>query len=342
MRWPAFVLVLGLTAAGCSGGSAATSRPPTPSAPGSSEPAPQPAAEQPRPPELTALVTTELRNQVVALRLPSLAVRRRIGVPADPKTVAADGPGQLAAVISPGSGTVTLLGGRLHALKRFTGFESPQIGAFTPDGEYLLVTDAGAGTLTAIELARRRVVDRVSVGREAHHIAISANGRRAWVALGETASTIVIVDVHDPRHLRVVRRFRPPAAAHDLAFAPDGTVWVGSAEVPRVYVLGAGTGRVVATVPAGQPPEHVLFDDGLAFVTSGYGSSIEMVDPHVRVVMRRVRTPYGSFNLAPAGPWLVLTSVLNGHVTLLRARTLHRVGETTVATVARSVAVLSR
>ena len=52
--------------------------------------------------------------------------------------------------------------------------------------------------------------------------------------------------------------------------------------------------------------------------------------------------PYGSFNLAATGPWLVVTSVLDGEVTVLRAASLRRVSETAVASVARSVAVLSR
>ena len=84
-----------------------------------------------------------------------------------------------------------------------------------------------------------------------------------------------------------------------------------------------------------------MFAAGRAYVTSGYGSSIEMVDPTRRTVLRRVESPYGAFNLASAGRWLVTTSVLNGEVTILRAATLRRRDETTVASVAQSVAVLS-
>jgi hypothetical protein len=332
-----------LVAASCTGtATIATQRSTAPSGTTSASSDPvQPAGTKRRTRTRVALVTAELRNELVVVSLPAGRVVRRIPVARDPKTIAAapDGP---EAVVSPGSGTVTVFGRGLEQVAVFHQFSSPQLATFTPDGEYLLVTDA-AGTLTSIELARMRIVGRVAVGAGAHHLAVSPDGRRTWLALGETASTVVIVDTSDPRHMRVLGRLHPAAAAHDLAFAPDGrTVWISSATQPYVSVYNAVSGRLVDTVPAGRAPQHVLFAAGHAYVTSGYGSSIEMVDPGRRTVIRQVGLPYGSFNLASAGRWLVATSVLNGEVTVLQAATLHRGATTTVASVARSVAVVSR
>jgi hypothetical protein len=54
----------------------------------------------------------------------------------------------------------------------------------------------------------------------------SPDGRRTWVALGETAHTIVVLDTSMPTRPRVVARMRLPSPGHDLMFAPDGrTVW---------------------------------------------------------------------------------------------------------------------
>jgi DNA-binding beta-propeller fold protein YncE len=336
-----------LLSASCTG----AARPGTePSVAPTGTPTPPPSGASARPTPISAhrpitqvaLVTAELRNELVVVSLPGGRVVRRIPVAPDPKTVSA-APGGPGAVVSPGSGTVTMFGVGLRRVAVFRHFRSPQLAAFTPDGEYLLVTDAAAGTLTSIELSRMRVVGRVDVGTGAHHLAVSPNDRRAWVALGESANTIVVVDVADPRHMRVLRRLHPTGQAHDLVFSPDGrTVWVSSASRPYVSVYRAVSGRLVDTVPAGRAPQHVLFAAGHAYVTSGYGASIEMVDPAVRTVLQRVELPYGSFNLASAGRWLVATSVLNGEVTVLRTATLRRRAQTTIASVARSVAVLSR
>jgi DNA-binding beta-propeller fold protein YncE len=305
---------------------------------------PQPVAQPVSPPHRVAIVTTELRNQVAVLRLPSLRIARRIDVAADPKTVAAQQlQGGLVAVVSPGSGTVTVLNPGFRRAAVLHGFGSPQLAAFTPDGVHMLVTDAAAGALDVLSLPARRIVGTVRVGSGAHHLAISPDGRRAWVALGETATAIVVVDIRHSRHPRVLRLIHPAVAAHDLSFSPDGrTVWVTSADAGYVSVLRASDGKQVARIPAGRAPQHVLFADGRAYVTSGYGSSIEMVDPHTRRVIRSVRMPYGSFNLAVAGGRLLVTSVLNGDVTELAAATLRRLRVTQVATVARSVAVLER
>jgi serine/threonine-protein kinase len=196
--------------------------------------------------------------------------------------------------------------------------------------------------VSVIDLTARRVVDRVYVGVGAHHVAISPDLRRAWVAQGETATTIVVLDTSSPSRPRVVDSIHPRPAAHDLAFAPDGrTVWVGSASAPYVSVHDANTGRLLATVPAGPGPQHVAFglsERPRAFVTSGYGSTVEMVDVATREVLRRAAVPYGSFNVAASGGIVVTASLLDGAVTELTDG-LKRLMQTTAAARARDAAI---
>lgn len=288
-----------------------------------------------------ALVTAETANEVLAVSLPGGHVVRRVHL-RDPQTIAA-GAASPAVVVS-SSGTVTILAWRsLRVLAVLRDFRAPQIAAITPDGEWAYITDSATGDLSVVSLTKRRVVDRVFVGYGAHHLAISPNEQRTWVALGEHATTIVVLDTARADRPRVVGRIHPTVSAHDLAFAPDGrTVWMTSDSASSVSVLDARTGRQVGTVPAGPPPQHVVFipyGRTRAYIASGYGSSLELVDPHTRRILKRVEVPYGSFNIATSGDLIATASLLNGRVSEFAGPTLAHWTTVKIAPETRDLAI---
>jgi hypothetical protein len=81
-----------------------------------------------------------------------------------------------------------------------------------------------------------------------------------------------------------------------------------------------------------------FFDQAGAYVTSGYGSRIELVDPRRGTLLRSARQPYGSFNLAVAGGLVVTSSLLNGKLAELDTR-LNRLRTVRIGGAARDVAV---
>ncbi len=132
------------------------------------------------------------------------------------------------------------------------------------------------------------------------------------MALGEAARTITVVStvvrtppppsspIGDPGHPHVIGHFTPGFPAHDLAFSPDGRrVWITSAAGPDVTVFDARNQHALFRVPVGAPPQHLAFHGRYAYLTSGYGSTIEKVDAATGHVMRTT-APYGSFELAAA------------------------------------------
>lgn len=296
-----------------------------------------PAAPTGRP---VALVTAETSNEVIAvsLGLHGGRILRRVHL-LDPLmiTSAPHGP---AVVVNP-SGIVTLLAWHtLRPIKVFHSFRRPKVATIAPDGRFAYVTDERTGDLSVIDLARRKVVGRMFVGLEAHHLGVSPDGSRIWVALGETAKTIVRLDSSDLRKPRVIGRFRPRFGAHDISFAPDGrTVWVTSPS--RSYVSGYSVGgRLLWTAGAGRPPGHVAFSSGRGLVPSGYGSSLSAFtwSSPSRAPLRAA-APYGSFNLATYGGFVVTTSLFTGQVSEYRVSDLHRMWTTKVAPAARYVAI---
>jgi DNA-binding beta-propeller fold protein YncE len=290
-----------------------------------------------------ALVTAETANEVLAVSLGKYGghILRRVHL-VDPLMIASARHGP--AVVVSTRGAVTLLAWQsLRAIKTFHGFSTPEVSAVTPNGRLAYVTDGRTGDLTVIDLHRRRIVGRVFVGAGAHHLGISPDGRRIWVALGETATTIVRLDSSNRRQPRVIGRFQPRFGAHDIAFAPDGsTVLVTSPSGSTVsgYTAGGRLPRLLWYAGAGRGPEHVAFSGGHALVSSGYGSSLETLS--WRSPSRAPRTtaaPYGSFNLATYGGIVVTTSLFSGQVTELRVSDLHRLWTAKVAPAARYVAI---
>ena len=300
-------------------------------------PTPEAAATSGRP---VALVTAETANAVLAVSLGKYGghIIRRVHL-VDPLMIASARHGP-AVVVSP-RGTVTLLAWHsLRPIKVFHGFSSPKVAEVAPNGQLAYVTDERTGDLTVIDLAQRRIVGRVFVGLQAHHFAISPDDSRIWVALGETATTIVRLNASNPRKPRVVGRIHPPHGAHDVGFTPDGKLaWVTSPTTAQVEVYSAA-GKLLEGAKASRGPQHVAFSGSNALVSSGYGSSLESIAwraPYHR--LRTVTVPYGSFNLATYGGFVVTTSLFTGQVTELQTKGLHRLWTAKVAPAARYVAI---
>ena len=216
----------------------------------------------------------------------------------------------------------------------------PEVAAIAPDGRLAYVTDDVTGKLSVIDLRRRRIVGRVFVGAHAHHLGVSPDGRLIWVALGETAKTIVRVDSSNPRQPRVIGRFHPRSPAHDVGFEPDGEmVWVTSATGSDVR-LYSPAGKPLEGADGGRGPQHLAFSGPHILITSGYGSSLTELCWRRPYCSRRVaQAPYGSFNLATYGGFVVTTSLFTGQVSELRVRDLHRLWTAKVAPAARYLAI---
>jgi len=279
-----------------------------------------------RAPSPQALVTDEQQNRLLVVDLPGGRVVRSVPVPPDPEDIASSENGGVVIVVSSQAGKVTILNrNTLRVIRTFSGFRRPHIAALSPDGSYAYITDDARGTLTVIRLNDMRITATVAVGPAAHHLAFSPTERTVWVALGETAeqiSTLTTVasrartparPAADPGHPHVIGRFAPGFPAHDLAFSPDGrSVWITSATGPDVTAFSTRTHRMLFHIPVGAPPQHIVFEGRYAYLTSGYGSTIEKVSATSGKVITRAGAPYGSFELDAADGYVVSSSLLRG------------------------------
>lgn len=261
-----------------------------------------------------ALVTDERQSRVLVVDLPGGRIASRVRVPSDPQDIAASASGGVVVVVSSEAGEVTVLDrSSLRPVRMFGGFEQPHIVAISPEHSFAYVTDDLQGTVTAIRLRDPRETSTTVVGVGAHHLAFSPDQRRVWVALGESASRISILDTSDLGRPGLIGQFDPGFAAHDVSFSPNGRqVWVTSAAGPDVSVFKPGTRRVMFGVHVGPPPQHVAFAGRYAYLTSGYGGRLEKVDSLDGRVVAAARSPYGSFELSVADGYVAATSLLRG------------------------------
>jgi DNA-binding beta-propeller fold protein YncE len=268
-----------------------------------------------------ALVTAETQNQLIAVDLPSGRVLRRLDMPADPQNVVTTA--TYALVVSARGGAVTLVETRrLRVLKILHGFASPHIALFVPGRHFAYVTDDARGQLAVIDLSRRRVTRKVFVGYGAHHMTISPDATRLWIALGERARSLTVLDTTVPGAPRVVGRVDPGGEAHDLVFSPAGTrVWVTYDDRSSIAIFDAESRRRVRVIPAGSPPQHLAFDQFSkarhAYVTSGDDATLRIVSLRNGHTLRTVSVPSGSFNVSTGGSLVLTSSLTNGTLTEL-------------------------
>ena len=288
-----------------------------------------------------AIVVAETANRVFAVSLGPHGGRVLKSVPVDdPLMVAAPLHGP-AVVLSPATGTVTLLAWHsLRVAKVFHGFREPEVARLAPGDRYVYVNDNRTGDLTVIDLAKRRVVDRLYVGVGAHHMAFTPDGQRLWIALSEVAMTVVRLDTSDLAKPRIVGRLHPRFPGHSVGASPNGrTFWLSSASAPYVMVYSASTAKLVKLILAGKAPQEIAFSGARALLTSGYGSSIEAVLWRTYRQLGTVGMPYGSFNLATYDGNVVTSSLLTGYVTELNASTLRRFWAVKIAPETRYLAI---
>jgi DNA-binding beta-propeller fold protein YncE len=265
-----------------------------------------------------ALVASETTNRLIAVELPSGRILKRLPMPSDPQNVAVCG--QTAVVVSVRSGAVTLVDTSTLKVRRvLRGFGSPHIPACSPDGRYIYVTDDARGQLAVI---RERVIRKVFVGYGAHHIAPSPDQPRLWIALGERARSIAVVDTTNPARPRLIGHVDPHGFAHDLAFAPKGRrVWVTYDAGVHVRIFDASTQRPLKALYGGAPPQHVAFDfyskARHAYVTSGDDGTLRVISLATGRTQRVVRMPPGSFNVTTFGSFVLASSLTNGALTEL-------------------------
>jgi YVTN family beta-propeller protein len=120
---------------------------------------------------------------------------------------------------------------------------------------HVLVADMGTDYVAAVDPTDGKVINRIHTGNGAHQLFASPDGKLIYVN-NRAAGTITVLDAVT---LATVHTYRVPGGPDDLAFAPDGSIWITCRFDEKIAVLDPATGHL-QTVQVGRQPHGIFLN----------------------------------------------------------------------------------
>jgi YVTN family beta-propeller protein len=245
----------------------------------------------PLPSEGHLLVLNKSDDTLMVFDTPSNGLLATIKVGHEPHEVAVTPDGRKAYVSNVGDGSLTVVDLARNAVARTVRpdrVDKPHGLAITPDGRWLLLTSEGSHRIYLMSVARDSV-ERVITTNQAgtHMIAMSSDGRRAWLANRESDS----LTEYEVPSLHLVRTLKVGSGPEGIAMSPNGR-WVVTAlqNAGQVAIIDTGRGQVATRLPAGQVPIRVACPPRMpiALVTNRGSDDLTILDLAARHVIDTV------------------------------------------------------
>lgn len=122
-------------------------------------------------------------------------------------------------------------------------------------GGKILVADMGSNDVAVVDPVDGHVERRIAVGRGAHQLFLSPDGRLIYVNARVDGTTTAL----DANTLEVRRVYSIPGGPDCIDFAPDGKLWITRRWAEKVAVLDPATGKY-DTVDVGRSPHGIFLN----------------------------------------------------------------------------------
>jgi YVTN family beta-propeller protein len=156
------------------------------------------------------------------------------------------------------------------------------------DAKTLPPADKGADGIGVVDVTTLKLVNILRGVSDPEQLAVSADGKRLYIASEDTGRTIVLDAVTG----KSIASLAVGGEPEGVTLSPDGRfVYVSSEEDHQVSVIDATANKVVATFKVGDRPRFTEFsDDGsMAFVSGENDGSITVVDAKTHKALRTIK-----------------------------------------------------
>jgi DNA-binding beta-propeller fold protein YncE len=162
----------------------------------------------------------------------------------------------------------------------------------TPSSKGLLVVaNQMEHTALIVDPETRKEVAKISVGVNGHEVAVSPDGKFAYVPIygnsgvgkpGTDGSTIDVIDIAN-RKLAYTIDLGKPLRPHNPAFGPDGNLYVSAELSQSIDVIDPKTRKIIAELPTGQDESHMFIirpgpDNPTVYTANVHAGNVSVVD----------------------------------------------------------------
>lgn len=174
------------------------------------------------------------------------------------------------------------------------------------------VADEGASAVSVIDATSFRKIGSIPVGQGPHNVQVSPDGKWVWVT-----------NNGDPAKAAVTMPAEKMSKAEHGAMAGAGAVWA----------IDAATDAVVAKVPVGMHPAHVVVasDGRTAYITNGGDNTVSVLDTAAQRVIGAIpvgASPHG-IRISPDGKQVWVANLKGGTVSVIDAESRKQVAQIT-------------
>jgi YVTN family beta-propeller protein len=194
-------------------------------------------------------------------------------------------------------------------------------------GAVLLVANKQDSTLTFVDLASGRATGTAATGYHPHEVAVSPDGRTAFVSNYGAGDSVSVIDVAARRELRKID-LGPGRDPHGLRVSRDGTRLYVTAEGERaVLEIDVATEKVLRTFKTGQEVSHMVAlapDGGRLYTANIRNGTVTVLDLDRGVVVAQIAAGPGceGIDVTPDGGTIWTANKYADTVSVIDAKTL--------------------